>query len=81
MVTSRNCSLKCKIDKFSTSRTVKWTFHVDETEMSSKYLGYNMIIGLDLMSELDLIINCEDKIVEWRVLKTPMTTFSTKFKN
>ena len=40
-----------------------------------------MIIGLDLMSELGLIINCEDKIVEWKELKIPMTTASTKFKN
>ena len=29
--------------------------------MSQSLLGYDMIISLDLMSELDLIINCEDK--------------------
>ena len=39
-----------------------------------------MIIGLDLMGELGLIINCEEKIVEWKELKIPMTTASTKFK-
>ena len=39
-----------------------------------------MIIVLDLMSEIGLIINCEDKIVEWRESKIPMTTALT-FKN
>ena len=81
MVTSRNCSLNFKLDEFSTSKTVKWIFHVDETEISQKNLGYDMIVGLDLMSELGLIINYEDKIVEWKELKIHMTTSSTKFKN
>ena len=79
MVTSRNCSLNLKLDEFSTSRTVKWTFHTYETEMSQKSLRYEIIIDLYLMSKLDLIINCEDKIVEWRELKNSMTTSSTRF--
>ena len=40
-----------------------------------------MIIGLDLMSELGLIINCEDKIVKWNEVQIHMTTSSTKFEN
>ena len=40
-----------------------------------------MIIGLDLLCELGLIINCEEKVVEWQDLKIPMTTPVTKFKN
>ena len=46
-----------------------------------KLLGYDMIIGLDLIYELGLIINCEEKVVEWQDLKIPMTTPVTKFKN
>ena len=39
-----------------------------------------MIIGLDLTSELGLIINCDDKIVEWKELKNPMIKVLTRFK-
>ena len=79
--TKRECNLKFKLDEFSTSKEVSWKFHVDETEMSKDSLGYDMIIGLDLLCELGLIINCEDKVVEWQDLKIPMTTPVTKFKN
>ena len=81
MVTFRNCSSSFKLDKFSTSRTIKWIFYVDETEISPKSLGYDMIIGLDPMNEVGLIINCEDKIEEWKEPKVHMATSSTKFKN
>ena len=40
-----------------------------------------MIIGLDLLCDLGLIINCEEKVAEWQDLKIPMTTLVTKFKN
>ena len=79
--TKRECNLKFKLDEFSTSKEVSWNFHVDETEMSKDSLGYDMIIGLDLLCELGLIINCEEKVVEWQDLKIPMTTPVTKFKN
>ena len=65
----------------STSKQDSWNNHVDETEMSTDSLGYDMIIGLDLLCELGLIINCEEKVVEWQDLKIPMTTPVTKFKN
>ena len=54
---------------------------MDETEISLKSLGYDMTIGLNLLSELGLIINSEDKTVEWRELEISMTTYSTKFRN
>ena len=40
-----------------------------------------MVIGLDLLCELYLIINCEEKVVEWQDLKIPMTTSVSKFEN
>ena len=79
--TKRECNLKFKLDEFSTSKEVNWNFHADKTEMSKDSLGYDMIIGLDLLCELGLIINCEEKVVEWQDLKIPMTTPVTKFKN
>ena len=79
--TKRECNLKFKLDEFSTSREVEWNFHVDETEMSKDSLGFDMIIGLDLLCDLGLIINCEEKVVEWQDLKIPMTTSVSKSEN
>ena len=64
--TKRECNLKFKLDGFSTSKEVNWNFHVDKTETSKDSLGYNMIIGLDLLCELGLNIKCEEKVVEWQ---------------
>ena len=36
------------------------------------------MIGLDLMSELGITINNEEPIVEWKEVKTPITTSTTK---
>ena len=60
----RICNLKFKLDEFSTSKEIKWKFHVDETEMSKDSLGYDMSICLDLLFELGLNTNCEEKVVE-----------------
>ena len=42
-------------------------------------LGFDIVIGLDFLCELDLIINCEEKEVEWQDSKNPITT--SIFKN
>ena len=76
---TRNCSLNFKLVKLSVSRTVKRIFNADKTETSQKSLGYAMTIGIDIMNELRLTISCEEKIVEWKNLKIPMTTSATKF--
>ena len=80
MSTKRECNLKFKLDEFSISREIKWKYHVDKTEMSTNLLGYDMIIGLDLICELGLIINCEEKVVEWQELIIHMTTPVSTFK-
>ena len=49
--------------------------------MSTYSLGYEIIIGLDLLCELGLNINCEEKVVEWEDLRISMTTSVSKFKN
>ena len=64
MTTKTNNQIKCKLDELSTSKEVTWNLHVDESNISDKSLGYDMIIGFDLMTELGTIINCKDKIVE-----------------
>ena len=43
--------------------------------ISHNSLDYNIIIGLDLMTESDLIVNCKAKIVKWEDLKIPMIKY------
>ena len=74
MTTKTNCRIKFKLNEFSTSKEVTWKFHVDETQMSNKSLDYDMIMGLDLMTELGIIINCRDKVVEWEEAKIATTS-------
>ena len=47
--TKRECNSQFKLDEFSTSKEIKWNFHVDGIEISKKLFGYDMIIGLDLL--------------------------------
>ena len=79
MHTKRKCTLKFKLNEFSTSKEVEWKFHVDESELQKKSIGYDMIIGLDLMSELGIIINCRKKVIDWEDIQIPMTTNQTQF--
>ena len=61
--TKRNCKVKFEFNEFSRSKKVLWVFHIDETELSDKSLGYNIIMGLDLMTKLGIIINCKKQTV------------------
>ena len=58
--TKRYCEIQFKLNEFSTSKEVFWKFHVDETELSDKSLGYDRTVGLDLMTELGIDINCKE---------------------
>ena len=78
MQTKRNVNMKFKLDEFSQSKEVKWNFHVDESNMSKRSLEYDAIIGLDIMCELGLIINCKTKVVEWDGTKIPMSSKITQ---
>ena len=39
-----------------------------------------MIIGIDLLSEMILIVDCEEKVFEWQDLKILIATSNLKFK-
>ena len=67
--TKRNYDLEFKLDELPTSREVEWNFNVDDTGMPRETLGFNMVIGLDFLYELGLVIDCEEKVVEWQDLK------------
>jgi hypothetical protein len=72
--TSAECAVPFYICDFSTQKRVQWTFHVDCTEKSSN-LGYDMIIGRDLLSELGIDIMFSTGTLRWEDTKIPMCTF------
>jgi hypothetical protein len=47
-----------------------WAFHVDDLSESSS--TYDMIIGRDLLGELDIIMNFSDHTVTWDNDTIPM---------
>lgn len=61
------------LTEFSESKIINWKFNVSE---NSNDLGYDMIIGRDLMVELGLIINFKDKKVSWEGIDMPMRDFN-----
>ena len=77
MENKRNVNVNFKLDEFSTTKEVEWNFHVNESDVSKRSLGYD-VIYLDLMYELVLIINCKNKVVEWDEIKIPMTSKTTQ---
>ena len=45
--------VKFKLPEFSLSKSIKWNCHVD-SNTDPRMMNYNLIIGTDLMTELQL---------------------------
>ena len=57
------------LSEFSDSRRVQWKFHVLPEKSR---LPYDMIIGMDLMRNLNMDVLYSDNVVTWDDLKLPM---------
>ncbi len=57
--------------EFSTDKTVHWKVHVDQITDPSK-AAFDMIIGMDLMTELGIYVNTEDKCIHWEEASIPL---------
>jgi len=51
------------LPEFNLRKQISWVFHVDDRSESSS--TYDMIIGRDLLGELGIILNFNDKTVTW----------------
>jgi hypothetical protein len=58
------------LPEFNLRKRISWTFHVDDHSKSS--ITYDMIIGRDLLTELGMILNFQDKTVSWDTDTIPM---------
>ena len=53
-----------KFPEFSENKTVTWICHVDDTTARDKS-KYDMIIGMDCMTELGIYVNTDNKTICW----------------
>ena len=56
------------LPEFSESKIIDWEFSLTDSE----HLGYDIIIGRDLMRELGIVINFNDQTVSWEGTDIPM---------
>ena len=76
LVTEKSAKLKFKIPELSTSKTITWTCHVDETSDRDK-VPYDMILGLDFLIEMGFLLDFETKTIKWGESRMEMLPFGT----
>ena len=64
LITDKIAQMNFKLPELSTNKHVSWPCHVDETPRQEKAL-YDMILGLDFLSELGFILDFESRIIRW----------------
>ena len=69
--TRRTAPIKVKLPEFSTSKTIAWTAHVDETTDPKKAM-FDLIIGIDLMEALGVDISFKENKITWDDVTIPM---------
>ena len=72
--TDARCAVPFFIVDFSTQKRVTWTFHVDSTSKASA-MGYDMIIGRDLLTKLGIDIKFSSGTLKWEDTEIPMRDF------
>ena len=69
--TNRKALIDFKLPELSTDKKVTWIMHVDD-KSSPKTALYDMILGMDLLTEIGLFVNTEDKTVCWEGAAVPL---------
>jgi Aspartyl protease len=62
-VTDKTGLVTFSLPEFNLRKQISWIFHVDDCSESSS--TYDMIIGGELLGELGIILNFNDKTVTW----------------
>ena len=63
ITTDKSGLVTFSLPEFNLRKQTSWVFHIDDRSESSS--TYDMIIGQDLLGELGLILNLNDKTVTW----------------
>ena len=63
-ITTHNIKVTFCIPEFSSSRIISHRFHIDNNEGKSG-IGYDMIIGRDMMVQLGLLLEFNRQVFQW----------------
>jgi hypothetical protein len=55
---------------------VTWKAHVDDTP-SRKEAGYDMIMGMDLITSIGITVDCEQRCIRWGGTEITLKTRNT----
>ena len=69
-ITSEKVETKFKLPQFSLKRETSQTFHVMKKDR------YDIIIGRDVLTQLGIILNFKNKLIEWDEVAIEMTVLS-----
>jgi hypothetical protein len=72
--------LDFKFPELSTIKVVTWQAHVDD-KTSSKEAAYDMIKGVDLMTSIGIMVDCEQRCIRWGGTEIPLKTRNTLSDN
>ena len=59
-----------KLPEFSSSKDISWQMDIDKGKLEE--LGYDMIIGRDLLQALKMTIDFEYQVIKWEGTSVPM---------
>ena len=66
------------LDEFGRGTKISHVFDLDESEEG---IGYNMIIGRDLLNQLNIDVRFSDGTIKWEDQVVPMKNFQRIWKN
>ena len=69
LTTKYESEIHFTLPEFSDKKIIKWKFNVTDSEE----LGYDMIIGRDILTELGINFSFDTKTVEWEGISIPMS--------
>jgi hypothetical protein len=69
--TTHEAKVTFSLSEFSNSKIIEWTFSLADRDD----LGYDMIIGRDLLGQLGIIIDYKNNLIDWEGTKIPMRDY------
>jgi len=69
--TKRKTLVDIKFPELNPHKKVSWICHMDETTDPDKAL-YDLIIGMDMLCELGLVVDTDEKVIRWEGNETPL---------
>ena len=74
--TNRKALVEFKFPELSNDKKVTWVCHVDD-KTDPKTASYDIIIGMDLMTDVGIYIDTKDKVIRWEEAETPLKDKAT----